>query len=64
MVLGTKLKYFEIKGFETGAFQRDYLRQFTLAKTEDAGSATLSFAPRITGVLIGWSNIPDSNYGS
>jgi hypothetical protein len=64
MVLGTKLKYFEVKGFDTTALWRDYNMQLDLAKAHDAGSPTLSFAPRPTSVLIGFENIPDSNFGS
>lgn len=64
MVLGTKLKYFEIKGFDTTAIWRDYLMQLDLAKAHDAGSPTLSMAPRPTSILIGFENIPDANYGS
>lgn len=64
MVLGTKLKYFEIKGFDTTAIYRDYKAQLEIAKANDAGSPTLSMAPRVSTVLIGWENIPDSNYGS
>ena len=64
MVLGTKLKYFEIKGFDTTALARDYSAQKEIAKANDSGSPTLSMAPRISTVLIGWENIPDSNYGS
>jgi len=64
MVLGTKLKYFEIKGFETSALYRDYTMQLDLAKANDAGSPTLSFAPRASSILIGFENIPDSNYGT
>ena len=64
MVLGLKKKYFEIKGFDTTALQRDYDTQMSIAKSNDAGSATLSFAPRANNVLIGWNNIPDSGYGS
>lgn len=64
MVLGTKLKYFETKGFDTTALYRDYTHQLNLAKSHDSGSPTLSFAPRPSSVLIGWENIPDSNYGS
>ncbi len=59
-----KLKYFEIKGFDTTAFYRDYVAQRDLAKANDAGSPTLNIAPRASDVLIGWENIPDSNYGS
>ena len=64
MVLGTKLKYFEIKGFETSALYRDYTMQLDLAKAHDAGSPTLSMAPRQSSILIGFENIPDSNYGT
>ena len=64
MVLGTKLKYFQIKGFDTTALQQDYFRYLTVAKSNDKGSATLSFAPYPSKVLIGWANIPDTGYGS
>ena len=64
MVLGLKLKYFDAKGFDTTAFMRDYTGQKDIAKANDAGSATLSFAPRISTILIGWEQIPDSGYGS
>ena len=58
-----KLKYFEVKGFDTTAFYRDYVMQRDLAKANDAGSMTLSMNPRPASVLIGWNNIPDSGYG-
>lgn len=64
MVLGLKLKYFEIKGFDTTALYRDYTAQLDIAKAADAGAATLSFAPRISTILIGWEQVPDSGYGS
>lgn len=64
MVLGLKKKYFEVKGFDTTALTRDYMMQLDVAKAADAGSPTLSFAPRISNVLIGWENIPDANYGT
>ncbi len=64
MVLGLKLKYFEIKSMDTTALWRDYNMQLSIAKAADAGSPTLSFAPRMSSVLVGWENIPDSNYGS
>ena len=64
IVLGLKKKYFEVKGFDTSAFQRDYDMQLNIAKANDAGSPTLSLAPRTANVLIGWENIPDSNYGA
>ena len=64
IVLGLKKKYFEVKGFDTSAFQRDYDMQLNIAKANDQGSATLSLAPRTANVLIGWENIPDANYGA
>jgi hypothetical protein len=64
MVLALKKKYFEVKGFDTSAFQRDYDMQLNIAKANDQGSPTLSLAPRTANVLIGWENIPDANYGA
>jgi len=64
MVLATKLKYFQIKSFDTTSLQADYMRYLSIAKANDKGSATLSFAPQPSAVLIGWANIPDTGYGS
>ena len=63
MVLFLKRKYWEIKGFDTTAIERDFDAELDLAKAHDAGSPTLSMNPRINSVLIGWENIPDANYG-
>lgn len=59
-----KLKYWTVKGFDTTALALEYNAQLDIAKAGDAGSPTLSMAPRLSSVLIGWENIPDSNYGS
>jgi hypothetical protein len=64
MVLATKLKYFQIKSFDTTALQQDYQRYLSIAKANDKGSANLSFAPQPSAVLIGYANIPDTGYGS
>jgi hypothetical protein len=64
MVLATKLKYFQIKNFDTTALYQDYMRYLSVVKANDKGSATLSFAPQPSAVLIGWANIPDTGYGS
>jgi hypothetical protein len=58
-----KLKYWTIKGFDITVFERDYLAQRSIAIAADAGSPTLAMNPRPTSVLIGWDNIPDSQYG-
>jgi hypothetical protein len=60
----TKLKYFQIKSFDTTSLQQDYQRYLSIAKANDKGSATLSFAPSPSAVLIGWANVPDTGYGS
>ena len=57
-----KLKYFQIKGFDTTALQHEYDKQLDIAKANEAGSPTLSMAPNLSSVLIGWENIPDSGY--
>lgn len=64
LVLATKLKYFQIKSFDTTALNQDYIRYLNVAKANDKGSATLSFAPYPSKVLIGYANIPDTGYGS
>ena len=64
MVLSTKLKYFQAKGFDTTAIYRDYLTEFDTSVAQDTSAANLSFAPRPGSVLIGWDNIPDSGYGN
>ena len=64
MVLYTKLKYFQIKSFDTTALTQDYQRYLSIAKANDKGSPNLSFAPYPSKVLIGWANIPDTGYGS
>jgi hypothetical protein len=64
MVLGTKLKFFQIKNFDTTSLLQDYNRYLSVAKADDKGSPNLSFAPYPSKVLIGWANIPDTGYGS
>jgi hypothetical protein len=63
MVLMTKLKYFQAKGFDTTALYRDYLTELETCIAQDTSSANLSFAPAPASVLIGWDNLPDSGYG-
>ena len=63
MVLGLKSKYFAAKGWND-IYAGQFAAQKSIAMANDAGSATLSMAPRLSQVLINWTNIPDSNYGS
>lgn len=64
MVLMTKLKYFEAKGFDTTAMYRNFLTELEVVIAQDMSAANLSFAPRPGTVLIGYDNIPDTGYGS
>ena len=64
MVLYTKLKYFQVKSFDTTALTQDYMRYLSIIKANDKGSPNLSFAPFPARVLIGYANIPDTGYGS
>lgn len=59
-----RLKYFEIKGFDTTAMRIEYEQQRDIAKANDGGSQTLNMAPRQSSVLIGIENVPDSGYGT
>ncbi len=63
LVLFTKLKYFEGKGFDTTAIFRDYRDELEVCMSLDMSAANLSFAPRPGVILIGYDNIPDSGYG-
>ena len=64
LVMKTKLKYFQIKNFDTTALQQDYDRLLNAVKSYDKGAARLSFAPYPSKVLIGYANIPDTGYGT
>lgn len=64
MVLSTKLKYFEAKGFDTTAMYRNYMTELETVMAQDMSAANLSFAPRPGTVLIGYDNIPDTGYGT
>ena len=64
VVVGTKLRYFQIKSFDTTALQQEYFRILNVVKANDKGSPNLSFAPYAAKVLIGYANIPDTGYGT
>ena len=64
LVIYTKMKYFQIKNFDTTALSQDYQRYLSIAKANDKGAPNLSFAPYPSKVLIGYANIPDTGYGS
>ena len=64
MTLGLKKKFLEAKGLSSEAVSNEYFQQLSIAKSNDAGSQTLSMAPKMSSVLIGFENIPDGSiYG-
>jgi hypothetical protein len=64
IVLGTKLKLFEIKGFDTTALLQDYARELEKWKASESGADTLSLAPSRFGAFLSSDNLPDTGYGS
>jgi hypothetical protein len=64
LVLGTKLKYWEIKGFDTTALFADYQRELSKFKAMDAGADTLSLAPKYPNILLTQNNLPDTGFGN
>jgi hypothetical protein len=63
MVAGLKLKYFAAKGFETQLLQDEYDSILSAVMGAEQGAPILSMAPRLSNILLGPENIPDSNYG-
>ena len=64
LVLGTKLKLFEIKGFDTTAVLQDYSRELDKWKASESGADTLSLAPKYPNLLLTQNNLPDTGYGN
>lgn len=64
LVLGTKLKLFEIKGFDTTAVLQDYTRELEKWKASESGADTLSLAPKYANILLTQNNIPDTGMGN
>lgn len=64
MVMGTKLKYFEIKGFDTTVLLADYQRELSKWKAAESGADTLSLAPKYANFLLTANNLPDTGFGN
>jgi len=64
MVLAVKKKYFQIKGFDSSAFEREYMMHLSIAKAANVGASNLSLAPQNSQVLISIAQVPDTSYGS
>ena len=64
LILGTKLKLFEIRGFDTTAVLQDYTRELDKWKASESGADTLSLAPRYPNILLTQNNLPDTGFGN
>ena len=64
MVLAVKKKYFQLKGFNSDSFEREYNMHLSIAKAANVGASNLSLAPQNSQVLISIAQVPDTGYGS
>lgn len=64
LILGTKLKFYEIKGFDTTTLLADFARELSKWKAAESGADTLSMAPRYLSSMITKANIPQTGFGS
>lgn len=62
MIAGVKLKFWQIKGFDTKALQDDYDAIYNQNMGRDQGAAKLSLSPRPSFRYIGVQNVPDGNW--
>lgn len=57
-----KLKFYELKGFETGAMQSDFMRMFSSLTGKDVGAPILSLTRSSTNQYIGPWSVPDGSW--
>lgn len=62
MIKFTKLKFYQLKQFDTKAVEADFLRVYEALKGKDSGAPVLGLAPRPTPQFIGQWSIPDGNW--
>ena len=64
MIAGIKYLFWQIKGFDTTAFEGQFRNEVEKEMAQDKGAPTLSLAPVYNSVLISPANVPDGNvYG-
>lgn len=63
LILGTKLRFFEIKGMDTTTLALDFARELSKAQGQDAGAPVLSLARRYRPPFLSSENIPESSFG-
>ena len=57
-----KLKFYELKGFDTTAAKADFMRMFLTLTGKDKGAPVLSLVQTPTSVLIGPWSVPDGSW--
>jgi hypothetical protein len=57
-----KLKFYELKGFDTTAPQADFMRVFQSMSGKSKGAPVLSLTPYTSPVFIGPWSIPDGSW--
>lgn len=57
-----KLKFYELKGFDSSAMRSDFVRTFTTLTGKDKGAPRLSLAPIYPPVLVGPWSVPDGSW--
>lgn len=57
-----KLKYWEAKGLDTTAYNKDFLTTWEMRIGKNKGAPILTLAPRARTLLIGVNNIPDGSW--
>jgi len=62
MVKYTKLKWMQLKGFDSSAAAGDFQRMYEALKGKDVGAPVLSLVPQKTPFFIGPWSIPDGNW--
>ena len=62
MISGVKLRFFQVKGFDTTAFAADFQSNLDDALSQDSGAPILSMAREPAFPLITIYNVPDGNW--
>ena len=59
-----KLKWYQLKGFETSGVESDFMRIFNSLTGKDTGAPILSMAPQNTGQFLGPWSVPDGSWST
>lgn len=62
LVKFVKLKFYELKGFNTRAVEKDFMRVFNSLTGKDVGAEKLNLAPTIQQPYVGAHSIPDGSW--